>query len=490
VNGLSRLRRARVSKALNQRRTGILRRGEERSNPLVRSWSLTKSATVKAIGVWSVLTSIALSAMGTLLFLALSYLLYQSVTSSAIEIAPISVPKDFAEKGYTSEAMTLELREALLDLVKQARTDKRTVNVVSQKDEPAIDLPQTGMSLDTIAAEIRKRFGFGDWWRVSGSIESIDGKLKLNIDLDGAHDHKDVSNSASMNQIGELFSFAAHNIFDIIDPYIVASSYADNDPKTSIERARKIILTSSTDRSNAGWAHVLMSYVRRHNSIETKKQSKIAIELDNNIAVAHLNLGVSLANEDKYQEAFEEFREAIWLNNNYSAAHNYLGLLLANHGYHRLAVEELNRAINLDPHDSSAHANLGWALQLNGEQDAALEELAKAIESDPEDGYAHAQLGSIYAYQGKLDPAIEEYREAISADPGNANIHVNLASALKSKGDFNAAVEEFDEGVSLQPDNPTYLNAQKEALKERDGRRKALTAEASDDPPPMPPEPP
>jgi hypothetical protein len=90
---------------------------------LVRLWSLTKSVTIKAVGVWSVLTSIALSVVGTLLFLALSYLLYQSVTSSAIEIAPISVPKDLAEKGYTSEVMTLQLREALLDLVKQARTD-------------------------------------------------------------------------------------------------------------------------------------------------------------------------------------------------------------------------------------------------------------------------------------------------------------------------------------------------------------------------------
>jgi Tfp pilus assembly protein PilF len=351
-------------------------------------------------------------------------------------------------------------------------------------------LPQTGMSLDTVAAEIRKRFGFGDWWRVSGVIESIDGKLRLNIDLDGAHAHKDLPpSSTSMNQMDELFSSAAHNIFDIIDPYIVASSYADIDPKASIERTNKIVLTSSRDSSNVTWAHVLISYVSRHDSIEAEKEAKVAIELDKTIAVAHLDLGISLAEEDKYQEALEEFREAIWLNNNYAAAHSYLGLFLASHGYPRLALAELNTAIKLDPHDSSMHVNLGLALQRNGEQGAAAEEFAKAIASDPEDGGAHALLGGVYASQGKLDLAIEEYRKAIRADPGNADIHVSLAYALKAKSDLDAAVEEFDEGVSLQPDNPTYLNAQKETLKERD-RRQALAAQASDDPPPMPPEPP
>jgi hypothetical protein len=176
VNGLSRLRNARVSKARNQRRIGIPSVTEERSDQLIRASSLAKSLVLKAVRVWSVLASVALNAIGTLLFIGLLYLLYQAVTSSAIELAPISVPKDLAEKGYTSEAVTLQLREALLDLVKEARTAKRTANVVSQKDEPTIDLPQTGMSLDTIAAEIRERFGLGDWWKVSSSIESVDGK--------------------------------------------------------------------------------------------------------------------------------------------------------------------------------------------------------------------------------------------------------------------------------------------------------------------------
>jgi hypothetical protein len=289
VNGLSRLRRARVSKARNQRRIGIPN-GVDRSDPLTRVSSVAKSLSMTAVRAWSILTSVTLSAIGTLLFVGLLYLLYQAVTSSAIEVAPVSVPKDLAENGYTSEAVTLQLREALLDLVKQARTAKRTVNVVSQKDEPTIDLPQTGMSLDTIAAEIRERFGLGDWWKVSSSIESADGKIRLNVCLEGASGHNGIPPiSKNSNQIDELFSSAAQSIFEIIDPYIVAASYANKDQKTAIELARKIILASSKDNSSAAWAHVLMSYINlnRGNLSEAKKEAKTAIKLDNSIVAAH-----------------------------------------------------------------------------------------------------------------------------------------------------------------------------------------------------------
>ena len=266
VSELSRLRRARLSKARNQRRPSAPSRLDEGSDSLTRSWSVTKSLTLKAFGVWSVLTSIALSAVGTLLFVALSYLLYQSVTSSAIEVAPISVPKDLADKGYTSEAVTLELREALLDLVKEARTQKRTLNVVSQKDEPAIDLPQTGMSLDTVAAEIRERFGLGNSWRVSSSIELVDDRLKLRISLNSNREHaKEIVIYKPLSQIDELFSSAAHDVFEVIDPYFIAAIYAQKDEIKSIELAKRIILADSPDNSNAAWAHILIGYVHlRH----------------------------------------------------------------------------------------------------------------------------------------------------------------------------------------------------------------------------------
>jgi hypothetical protein len=184
MTGLSRLRRARVSKARNQRRLGARDGAEQPHKALIHIWSFLKSITRKAATIWSIAVSVALGASATILFVGLSYLLYQAVTSSAIEVAPISVPKDLADKGYTSEAMTLQLREALLDLLEQANTEKKTAEVVDQRDESTIELPQTGMSMDKIAAEIRDHFGFGNWWRISSAIELDNNKLTINISLD------------------------------------------------------------------------------------------------------------------------------------------------------------------------------------------------------------------------------------------------------------------------------------------------------------------
>ncbi len=84
---------------------------------------------MRAAGAWSILRSLVLNVVGALLFFGTLYLLYQAVMSSTIEVMPISAPKDLAYRGYTSEAVTLQLREALLELRKEAGTIKRTANI-------------------------------------------------------------------------------------------------------------------------------------------------------------------------------------------------------------------------------------------------------------------------------------------------------------------------------------------------------------------------
>jgi tetratricopeptide (TPR) repeat protein len=464
---MNRLRRARISKARSQRRSY---RREEPPNQLIRTWSVLKSVAVRMIGVWSVLTSIALSAFGTLLFLGLFYLLYQAVTSSAIEVAPISVPKKLADKGYTSEAVTLQLREALLELIKEARTEKRTANVVSLRDEPTIDLPQTGMSLDTVAAEIRDRFGFGNSWRVSSSIESIGDNLTLSVSLDGQKEHRGFDVNGKLYEINVLFSSAAESIFGIIDRYVLAASYLDRNMGKSAALAREIILSHPKNDSNVAWAHVLMSYIqhRSSNKSEAAKEVRAAITIDNNIAVAHNNLAMVFLDEGENEKAFEELREAIWLNNSYATAYNNLGNLLEREGERRLAIEAFNRAIQLDPNNSNAHDSLGSIFLTEGQYDAALEEFAKAIASDFGNSFAHANLAEAYASRDKLDAAIEEYNRAIIIDPRFAEAHFRLGRLLEKKGKLSAARDEYDESVAIDPDNPAYLAAQKNTLTKRD----------------------
>jgi tetratricopeptide (TPR) repeat protein len=491
MSGLSRLRRARVSKARNQRRLGVLSELEERSDPLMRSWSVTKSLILKAVGVWTVLASIALSAVGTLLFLGLCYLLYQAVTSSAIEVAPISVPKTLAEEGYTSEAVTRQLRGALLDFMKGTRTKKRTADVLSQRDEPTIALPQTGLSLDTVAEEIRSRFGFGNVWKISGSIETEGEQLDLQISVDGARIYKHIIVSQNYKYVDKLFILAAEEISKVIDPYVVAASYHDKDPNKSIELARQIIWSRPAGDQNVAWAHILISSLEQeaHNWPGAEKEARSAIAINRNIATGHINLGASLFNQGRLNEAFEEFREAIWINSRDEIAYYDLGVLFEQEGMADLALTQYKKAIEIDNNYSEAHNNIGAILRDRRDLQGAVEEDRKAVLTNPKSSTAFVNLGSAMFDQGKIDEAIEEYRKAISIDPRSAFAHYNLGNALESKGALNAAIEEYDEAVGIEPDNATYLNAQKDALTRRD-QRPPPAAQASIDYSLMPPQPP
>ena len=491
MSGLSRLRRARASKARNQRRLGVPSRLEVRSNPLMRSWSVAKSLTLRAVGVWSVVTSIALSAVGTLLFLGLCYLLYQAVTSSAIEVAPISVPKTLADEGYTSEAVTQQFRGALLEFIKGSRTKKRTADVLSQRDEPTIALPQTGMSLDTIAAEIRNRFGIGNLWKISGSIETVGEQLDLQVNVDGARIYKHLIVSQAHKDIDKLFILAAEEISKVIDPYVVAASYHDKDPNKAINLARQIIWSRPMGDQNVAWAHILISSLQQEVSDwpEAEKEARSAIASDHNIASAHIDLGSSLLNQGRLNEALEEFREAIWINNREETAYYGLGILLDQANMTDLALEQYKKVIEIDQNFSDAHNNVGVILQNRGDLQSAVEEYRRAVLANPKNTLALVNLGRTMFNHGEIDKAIEEYREAISIVPRAAFAHENLGDALKSQGAFSAAIDEYDEAVGIEPDNASYLNAQKNALIERD-RQPPPAAQASIDYSLMPPQPP
>ena len=214
---------------------------------------------IRAVDAWSSLRSVALNVLGTLLFLGVAILLYQAVTSSTIEVLPISVPTTLSANGYSSEAVSRQLRAALFGLVKEAATTERTAEIVLQGDEPKITLPETGISVDAIAAEIRTRLGVENTAIVSGSIESVGDRLKLDINLDYKGSHKKIVVFGSFAEFDELLPSAASGIFSVIDPYVVAASFAQKDRRKSIELARQIISTYPPHDEKVARAHILIS---------------------------------------------------------------------------------------------------------------------------------------------------------------------------------------------------------------------------------------
>lgn len=146
--GADRLRKARIGRALRLRKAEPAKALDEQPTLLSR-----------AAGVWMTLKTFVLNTAGTLIFLSALILLYKAVVQPAIAISPISVPKELADKGYTPEATALQLQRALKKIVHDAKSMKHGADVTTQMDVPNIIVPRTGLSLETIAAEIRSLLG-------------------------------------------------------------------------------------------------------------------------------------------------------------------------------------------------------------------------------------------------------------------------------------------------------------------------------------------
>src|SRR5207237_2669876 len=117
--------------------------------------------------------------------------------------------------------------------------------------------------------------------------------------------------------------------------------------------------------------------------------------------MAHYNLGITLHDHGKTDQAIIHYRQAIELRPGYAEAHYNLGRLLAEKGEFNDAIHHYEATLNINPTDAEAHNNLGVTLLL----------------------------------AGRVDDSIEHYQRALAVRPDYADASCNLADALLAKGD-------------------------------------------------------
>jgi protein O-mannosyl-transferase len=158
----------------------------------------------------------------------------------------------------------------------------------------------------------------------------------------------------------------------------------------------------------------------------------LAVTTRNNIA--HNNLGATLADQGKTDEAIAHYSEALRIKSDYADAHNNLGVALADQGKFDEAIAHYSEALRIKPGYSDAHSNLGIALADQGNLDEAIAQFTEALRINPDSAKAHNNLGVALASQGKLDEAIAQFTEALQVKPDYADARNNLELALARRG--------------------------------------------------------
>ena len=183
---------------------------------------------------------------------------------------------------------------------------------------------------------------------------------------------------------------------------------------------------------------------------EDAKESYLsAIKLNPIDQKSLFNLGVTLQELNNHEEAIEYFNKVIGLNSSHSEAHYSRGLSL-----HRLkkwhdAIASYDAAIKIDMGHSKAYNNRGMALKELKKLNEALLSLNKSIELSGSNPEAHNSKGLVLFELRNFDEAVKEYDIAISIDHFFTEAHNNRGNAFKSQRKYDLALADYDKAIQL-----------------------------------------
>lgn len=164
------------------------------------------------------------------------------------------------------------------------------------------------------------------------------------------------------------------------------------------------------------------------------------------------NLGQTLNDLDRYDEAVAALRRAVMLEPAHAANHAALGEVLHNLGRLNSAEVSLRRAIEIGgANDHGVWTLLGKNERLLGRLDSALDAVNRALVLSGGSPAAHRNAGVVLMELGRFDESIAHLREAIAAEPANVESQSYLGYALLAAGRLSESFEPWERAIQGGP---------------------------------------
>ncbi len=168
---------------------------------------------------------------------------------------------------------------------------------------------------------------------------------------------------------------------------------------------------------------------------------------------AHNNLAEALRASGEPARAAEEFAAAVRADPDYTPAQYNLGVTLLDSGRAQEAIPHLVRARQAPRHQAELRQFLGEAYARTGQHAAATENFRAALMLSPNNAIVAFGLGNSLAAQGDFASAVLAFRAAVAADPDQVRMRNNLANALLFSGHTAEAIDQYREALRRAPDN-------------------------------------
>jgi serine/threonine protein kinase/Tfp pilus assembly protein PilF len=184
-----------------------------------------------------------------------------------------------------------------------------------------------------------------------------------------------------------------------------------------------------------------------------------AVDQDPNYALAYASMAESynllgafhyLPPEEAFPKAAAAAKRAVELDGNLAEAHVVFGGVLFHHWDFTGARREYVQAIELNPNLPSARFDYASYLESAGKLDDALRELETARELDPLSTSPINLLAVCHFFRREYDKALEQWRKSLEISPNSPIAHWNLFHVYMAKSMFGEAITELEERLKLE----------------------------------------
>ena len=180
-----------------------------------------------------------------------------------------------------------------------------------------------------------------------------------------------------------------------------------------------------------------------------------AIDLNDRLALAHVNLGMTYASSGRYKLAVEQFQRALDLDSLNPDAYRELAGAYEAMNQIKDAEDTYNRALRLRPNDWLNHSRLGGFYYRRGQYEKAERPFLKVIALTPDNVNGYSNLGGLYVAWGRYDLAESLLKKAIQVKPTDPRGYSNLGTLYFERGQYGEAVHMFEQAVDKNP-GPNY----------------------------------
>jgi tetratricopeptide (TPR) repeat protein len=173
------------------------------------------------------------------------------------------------------------------------------------------------------------------------------------------------------------------------------------------------------------------------------------------IPAAYYNRGLYFFNENKDQEAQNDFNKAIELKPDYADAYNNRGSLFIKQGKMEEALDDLNKAVSYNNNLAQGYFNRGFILYQKKRYGEAIMDFTKVIEMKPEVEKlttTYNLLALAFMSEKKYEEALNNFNKAIELKPDFVEAINNRGSLLNAQGKYEEAIGNFSTAIKFRPD--------------------------------------